>query len=336
MLQWGYVAAEEQTPKKLTPLLEAKLQVAEQLGALMEFWGFKRALGRIWTVLYLSDHPLTAAELGEELDLSPSAISLAMTELKRWGVVHEDISLSTRTRRAQTYRAEREVWNMVNNVFRQRELPLIMRTQETVKAAITRLEGLPSTPELRHALKALKTLSSLSAAARTMLETLLATGRASAEALRKIVALGGRAAASGTEPLAGQQLQDHGRVRARGQTERQPRDLALELELGLAEPHAEEAPRPERLAAAGVEDLEREALFVEQLLLVRADLALGAAASSARTAARSGSPRTPRRAADRPPAPRRRTRRRSRASSARRPRAPWRTCPRRAAARAPG
>ena len=180
------MAAEAPGAKKLTPLLEAKLQVAEQMGALMEFWGFKRALGRIWSVLYLSDHPLTAAELGEELDLSPSAISLAMTELKRWGVVHEDISIGTRTRRAQTYRAERDVWKMVNNVFRQRELPLIARTQEVIKAAISRLEAAPSTPELRHALKSLKLLSSLAGAARVMLETLLATGKASAEALKKI------------------------------------------------------------------------------------------------------------------------------------------------------
>ncbi len=180
------MAAEGPAPKKLTPLLEAKLQVAEQVGALMEFWGFKRALGRIWTVLYLSDHPLTAAELGDELDLSASAISLAITELKRWGVVHEDITIGKRTRRAQTYRAERDVWNMVNNVFRQRELPLIARTQEIIKAAIARLESAPSTPEMRHALKSLKLLASLTGAARTMLETLLATGKASAEALRKI------------------------------------------------------------------------------------------------------------------------------------------------------
>ncbi|MBL8951642.1 MAG: HTH domain-containing protein [Myxococcaceae bacterium] len=181
------MAAEAESPKKLSPVQEAKLQVAEQLGALMEFWGFKRALGRIWAVLYLSDHPLTAAELGDELELSPSAISLAITELKRWGVVHEDISLSTRTRRAQTYRAERDVWHMVNNVFRQRELPLIVRSQEVMKASIARLESLPSTPELRHAVKALKTLSALTGAARGMLETLLATGKLSADAIRKIV-----------------------------------------------------------------------------------------------------------------------------------------------------
>ncbi len=133
--------------KKLTPLDEVQVQVGELMGALMEFWGFKRALGRIWTVLYLTERPLTAAELSDALDLSPSAISLAIAELRRWGVVHEDISFSTRTRRAQGYRAERDVWRLVNNVFRQRELPLIARTQEELKHLISRLEWLPQTPE---------------------------------------------------------------------------------------------------------------------------------------------------------------------------------------------
>jgi HTH-type transcriptional regulator, glycine betaine synthesis regulator len=180
------VPAEEPSPRKLTPLHEAQLHVAEQMGALMEFWGFKRALGRIWTVLYMSEEPMTAAELGEVLDLSPSAISLAVTELKRWGVVLEDITFSTRTKRAQGYRAERDVWRMVNNVFRQRELPLISRTHEELKGVIAKLEAQPQTPQLKFAIRSLKTLSALTAAGRTMLEALLATGRVSADALRKL------------------------------------------------------------------------------------------------------------------------------------------------------
>ena len=29
-------------------------EVADAIGALMEFWGFKRVMGRLWTVLYLT------------------------------------------------------------------------------------------------------------------------------------------------------------------------------------------------------------------------------------------------------------------------------------------
>lgn len=31
----------------------AQLRVADAIGVLMEFWGFKRPMGRLWTLLYL-------------------------------------------------------------------------------------------------------------------------------------------------------------------------------------------------------------------------------------------------------------------------------------------
>lgn len=160
--------------------------MAEQIGSLMEFWGFKRALGRVWTVLFLSEQPLTAAQIGERLGLSPSAVSVTLADLKRWGVVHEDVTLHTRTRRAQLWRPERDIWGMVNNVFRQRELPMVRRTEDVIRAAQAQLERLPQSPEVKQVRTGLRTLSAIATAGRTMLETLLATGRASTEALRKL------------------------------------------------------------------------------------------------------------------------------------------------------
>ena len=55
----------------------AVLKVADAVGALIESWGFKRNMGRMWAVLYLDDHPLTAADLGERLGLSTGAVSLS-------------------------------------------------------------------------------------------------------------------------------------------------------------------------------------------------------------------------------------------------------------------
>ena len=54
----------------------AEQLAADAVGALMEFWGFRRHLGRAWTVLYLSPEPLATNELAERLQLSASAISL--------------------------------------------------------------------------------------------------------------------------------------------------------------------------------------------------------------------------------------------------------------------
>jgi len=50
-------------------------EVADAVGALMEFWGFKRVMGRVWTILFLRGEPLSAAELCEQLEISTGAIN---------------------------------------------------------------------------------------------------------------------------------------------------------------------------------------------------------------------------------------------------------------------
>ena len=39
---------------------------------MIEHWGFRKALGRMWTVLYLAGEPLTVADLAKQVFLSPT------------------------------------------------------------------------------------------------------------------------------------------------------------------------------------------------------------------------------------------------------------------------
>ncbi len=111
-------------------------EVAEAVGALMEFWGFKRVMGRLWTLLYLRDEPLTAAELCEELAISTGAASMTLAELEHWGVVR-------RSRRAgdrrEYFEAETDIWRMVSRVLRERELVQVERALEVFERARTQL-----------------------------------------------------------------------------------------------------------------------------------------------------------------------------------------------------
>ena len=70
----------------------AELRVAEVIGGLMEFWGFKAVMGRLWTFLYLAPEPLSAAELGERLQASTGAVSMALADLQQWGVVEKGVA----------------------------------------------------------------------------------------------------------------------------------------------------------------------------------------------------------------------------------------------------
>jgi DNA-binding transcriptional regulator GbsR (MarR family) len=97
----------------------AVLKVADAVGALIEGWGFKRNMGRMWTVLYLEDHPLSAADLGERLGLSTGAVSMLLTELLQWGIVKKAWVVGERR---EHYEPETSIWKMVSRVFREREL----------------------------------------------------------------------------------------------------------------------------------------------------------------------------------------------------------------------
>jgi DNA-binding transcriptional regulator GbsR (MarR family) len=98
------------------------LRAADAMGRLMEFWGFRRHMGRIWTILYLSPDPMTTAELSDTLKLSSSAVSLSLGELVRWGAVRKTWLPGERK---DFYQAESSVWKLLRRVYERRELNLI-------------------------------------------------------------------------------------------------------------------------------------------------------------------------------------------------------------------
>ena len=111
---------------------EAELRVADTVGALMEFWGFKRAMGRVWTLLYLAPDPLGAADIAERLQMSAGAVSMTLTELQKWGTIRKAWRPGERR---DFYEAETSIWKMITRVLRERELGLVRDTSEALAAA---------------------------------------------------------------------------------------------------------------------------------------------------------------------------------------------------------
>lgn len=115
----------------------AVLKVADAVGALIEAWGFKRNMGRMWTVLYLEDHPLSAADLTERLGLSTGAVSMLLAEMQQWGAVKKAWVVGERR---EYYEAETSIWKMVSRVFRERELRWIQTANEAFQQASDELQ----------------------------------------------------------------------------------------------------------------------------------------------------------------------------------------------------
>lgn len=50
-------------------------------------WGINRTVGQIYAVLYLSDKPLNAEQISDQLEISRSNVSMSLKELQSWGLV---------------------------------------------------------------------------------------------------------------------------------------------------------------------------------------------------------------------------------------------------------
>ena len=115
------------------------LKVADAVGGLMEAWGFKRNMGRVWTLLYLERAPLSAADLGERHSLSTGAMSMLLGELVQWSVIRK---AWVPGERREYYEAETSIWKMVSRVLRERELNWIRAAADQFVTADEQLAGL--------------------------------------------------------------------------------------------------------------------------------------------------------------------------------------------------
>ena len=101
---------------------------AETMGELVEFWGFKASMGRIWTILYLCTTPLPADEIAERTQLSAGAVSMTLAELMQWGLV---VRVPMPNQRKRFYTADTDVWVKSSND----RVPLSPRFKQKLSAS---------------------------------------------------------------------------------------------------------------------------------------------------------------------------------------------------------
>jgi len=114
-------------------LWQSEVLVSDSIGRLIEFWGFKRNMGRLWAILYLSDRPLSAPEIQDRLQLSSGAVSMTLNELTRWGVVKK---VWIQGERRDHYTAEGNFWKMISRVFNERERVEVLDAIDSMEDAI--------------------------------------------------------------------------------------------------------------------------------------------------------------------------------------------------------
>jgi DNA-binding transcriptional regulator GbsR (MarR family) len=161
--------------------------MGDVIGRLIEFWGFKRNMGRIWTVLYLSPDPLSAEDLRHSLQLSSGAVSMALSDLSRWGVVRRTWIPGERK---DFYTAEVQLWRIISRVFNERERSEVVIAIEAFEGALPELDRIRKTsadPATRKRAdlqyERITQLLELAQIGRRMIDALVSTGKVDAEPL---------------------------------------------------------------------------------------------------------------------------------------------------------
>ena len=166
--------------KEKRVLWPSEAAVSDVVGKLIEFWGFKRNMGRIWSVLYLSPDPLSAEDLQQALKLSSGAVSMTVNELLRWGVVRK---VWVQGERRDFYTAEVQLWRMISRVFNEREKSEIVMAIESFEEALVEVSKLRSSSDPKTRARAelqyerIKQLLELAKLGKRLIETLLATAK---------------------------------------------------------------------------------------------------------------------------------------------------------------
>jgi DNA-binding transcriptional regulator GbsR (MarR family) len=172
--------------KEKRTLFPHEAAVSDVVGKLIEFWGFKRNMGRVWSVLYLSPEPLSAEDLRTSLKLSSGAVSMTVNDLLRWGVVRK---VWVQGERKDFYTAEVQLWRMISRVFNEREKSEIVMAIEAFEEALAEVSKLRTAADPKVRARAdlqyerIKQLLELARLGKKLIETLLATAKIDAEPL---------------------------------------------------------------------------------------------------------------------------------------------------------
>lgn len=175
-------------PPTAEELSRGVLRVADTVGTLMEFWGFKRPMGRLWALLYLAPEPLGAADIGAQLSMSAGAVSMTLAELSKWGVVRRAWKPG---KRRDFFEAETNIWKMVSRVLRDREQQLVrdsaeaFKEAEAVMARAVKAAPRAEAARLEFARKRIAMLAGLARLGETLLSGIITSGRIDTRALRQ-------------------------------------------------------------------------------------------------------------------------------------------------------
>ncbi|MBX3080516.1 MAG: ArsR family transcriptional regulator [Anaerolineae bacterium] len=122
---------------KFSPTLRAvNDSMLEGLGQLADYFGYNKAMGKMYGALLLSPEPMSLDDLMAHLDVSKASVSMNMRMLENMGMVRE---AWVRGDRRKYYEAESDLWTILTNVLGSRELRDVNQALNVLESNISDL-----------------------------------------------------------------------------------------------------------------------------------------------------------------------------------------------------
>ncbi len=125
-------------------LLQAREHFVQGLSRISQFWGFPKAMGAIYAVLYLSPDPLSLDEIVAQVSVTKGAVSTNIRALARLGMVHPHVRIGERK---DYYRAETDFWKMVRGILKEREKTEFDQAIRTVDESLQMAQSAAPSPD---------------------------------------------------------------------------------------------------------------------------------------------------------------------------------------------
>jgi DNA-binding transcriptional regulator GbsR (MarR family) len=107
-----------ETEDRVEALPSAVQQFVLHWGEMGGQWGVNRSVAQIHALLYLSDRPLNADEIGDKLGIARSNISNSLKELMSWKLIRRVPLMGDRR---EHFEAEVDLWQMLTRIAQGRK-----------------------------------------------------------------------------------------------------------------------------------------------------------------------------------------------------------------------
>lgn len=123
---------------------EALEQFVLLWGEMASAWGINRTMAQIHALLYAESDPLDTDTIMEQLDISRGNANMNLRNLMQWQLIHK---VHFKGKRKDYFTAEKDVWNIVATIIRERQQREVAPIRENLNQCLTLFEDKESLSE---------------------------------------------------------------------------------------------------------------------------------------------------------------------------------------------